>query len=151
DVVDGVSVEGEDEEGRSEKEAAAAFADDVTDTNHEEDISSSYLLEDDFTNSASDLASLGVMNSRHVDLKLKKLTEIRPQGCSSPSSSSSSSSLTASSNSPLSPESGGLQVSTSRDMCSIHLCLCLPLQHLTCCAPFAPQTSLVKKPKTKIS
>ncbi|XP_057199261.1 EH domain-binding protein 1 isoform X8 [Triplophysa rosa] len=51
----------------------------------------------------------GVMNSRHVDLKLKKLTEIRPQGCSSPSSSSSSSSLTASSNSPLSPESGGLQ------------------------------------------
>ncbi|XP_057199256.1 EH domain-binding protein 1 isoform X3 [Triplophysa rosa] len=109
DVVDGVSVEGEDEEGRSEKEAAAAVADDVTDTNHEEDISSSYLLEDDFTNSASDLASLGVMNSRHVDLKLKKLTEIRPQGCSSPSSSSSSSSLTASSNSPLSPESGGLQ------------------------------------------
>uniref|UniRef100_A0A8C1PNH3 EH domain binding protein 1 n=1 Tax=Cyprinus carpio TaxID=7962 RepID=A0A8C1PNH3_CYPCA len=36
----------------------------------------------------------GVMNSRHVDLKLKKLTEIRPQGGSSPSSSSSSSSLT---------------------------------------------------------
>uniref|UniRef100_A0A8C2FXL7 EH domain binding protein 1 n=1 Tax=Cyprinus carpio TaxID=7962 RepID=A0A8C2FXL7_CYPCA len=51
----------------------------------------------------------GVMNSRHVDLKLKKLTEIRPQGGSSPSSSSSSSSLTASSTSPLSPESGGLQ------------------------------------------
>ncbi|XP_056623231.1 EH domain-binding protein 1 isoform X6 [Triplophysa dalaica] len=51
----------------------------------------------------------GVMNSRHVDLKLKKLTEFRPQGCSSPSSSSSSSSLTVSSNSPLSPESGGLQ------------------------------------------
>uniref|UniRef100_A0A9J8D0Y2 EH domain binding protein 1 n=1 Tax=Cyprinus carpio carpio TaxID=630221 RepID=A0A9J8D0Y2_CYPCA len=51
----------------------------------------------------------GVMNSRHVDLKLKKLTEIRPQGGSSPSSSSSSSSLTASSTSPLSPESGGMQ------------------------------------------
>lgn len=49
------------------------------------------------------------MNSRHVDLKLKKLTEMRPQGGSSPSSSSSSSSLTASSTSPLSPESGGLQ------------------------------------------
>ncbi|KTG03961.1 hypothetical protein cypCar_00005642, partial [Cyprinus carpio] len=49
------------------------------------------------------------MNSRHVDLKLKKLTEIRPQGGSSPSSSSSSSSLTASSTSPLSPESGGMQ------------------------------------------
>uniref|UniRef100_A0A8C1QY96 EH domain binding protein 1 n=1 Tax=Cyprinus carpio TaxID=7962 RepID=A0A8C1QY96_CYPCA len=39
-------------------------------------------------------AFIGVMNSRHVDLKLKKLTEIRPQGGSSPSSSSSSSSLT---------------------------------------------------------
>uniref|UniRef100_A0A673KYG4 EH domain-binding protein 1-like n=1 Tax=Sinocyclocheilus rhinocerous TaxID=307959 RepID=A0A673KYG4_9TELE len=51
----------------------------------------------------------GVMNSRHVDLKLKKLTEIQPQGGSSPSSSSSSSSLTASSTSPLSPESGGMQ------------------------------------------
>ncbi|XP_077095632.1 EH domain-binding protein 1 isoform X7 [Siphateles boraxobius] len=51
----------------------------------------------------------GVMNSRHVDLKLKKLAEFRPQGGSSPSSSSSSSSLTASSTSPLSPESGGLQ------------------------------------------
>lgn len=52
-------MEGEDEEGGSEKEAAAAVADDVTDTNHEEDLSSSYLMEDDFTNSASDLASLG--------------------------------------------------------------------------------------------
>ncbi|MCI4382364.1 hypothetical protein PGIGA_G00014030 [Pangasianodon gigas] len=48
-------------------------------------------------------AAGGVMNSRHVDLKLKKLTEVRPQGGSSPSSSSSSSSLTASSTSPLSP------------------------------------------------
>lgn len=47
--------------------------------------------------------SIGVMNSRHVDLKLKKLTEVRPQGGSSPSSSSSSSSLTASSTSLLSP------------------------------------------------
>uniref|UniRef100_A0AAY4DMR9 EH domain binding protein 1 n=1 Tax=Denticeps clupeoides TaxID=299321 RepID=A0AAY4DMR9_9TELE len=36
----------------------------------------------------------GVQNSRHVDLKLKKLAEVRPQGGSSPSSSSSSSSLT---------------------------------------------------------
>nr|XP_009291333.1 EH domain-binding protein 1 isoform X6 [Danio rerio] len=51
----------------------------------------------------------GVTNSRHVDLKLKKITEIRPHGGSSPSSSSSSSSLTASSTSPLSPESGGMQ------------------------------------------
>lgn len=51
----------------------------------------------------------GVMNSRHVDLKLKKLTEIRPHSGSSPSSSSSSSSLTVSSTSPQSPESGDLQ------------------------------------------
>uniref|UniRef100_A0A673KEJ3 EH domain-binding protein 1-like n=1 Tax=Sinocyclocheilus rhinocerous TaxID=307959 RepID=A0A673KEJ3_9TELE len=55
-----------------------------------------------------------VMNSRHVDLKLKKLTEIRPQGGSSPSSSSSSSSLTASSTSPLSPESEHLRRATER-------------------------------------
>uniref|UniRef100_A0A9J8DIQ7 EH domain binding protein 1 n=1 Tax=Cyprinus carpio carpio TaxID=630221 RepID=A0A9J8DIQ7_CYPCA len=111
DVVDGMSVEGEDEESRSDIEAAAAasHAVDVTHTNPEEELSSSCLMEDDFTNSASDLAALGVMNSRHVDLKLKKLTEIRPQGGSSPSSSSSSSSLTASSTSPLSPESGGMQ------------------------------------------
>ncbi|XP_077095630.1 EH domain-binding protein 1 isoform X5 [Siphateles boraxobius] len=108
DVVDGVSVEGVDEEGRSDIEAAASHADDVTHTNPEEELSSC-LMEDDFTNSASDLVSLGVMNSRHVDLKLKKLAEFRPQGGSSPSSSSSSSSLTASSTSPLSPESGGLQ------------------------------------------
>uniref|UniRef100_A0A8C1X7Z6 EH domain binding protein 1 n=1 Tax=Cyprinus carpio TaxID=7962 RepID=A0A8C1X7Z6_CYPCA len=40
------------------------------------------------------IIDVSVMNSRHVDLKLKKLTEIRPQGGSSPSSSSSSSSLT---------------------------------------------------------
>ncbi|XP_065111280.1 EH domain-binding protein 1 isoform X7 [Paramisgurnus dabryanus] len=51
----------------------------------------------------------GVMNSRHVDLKLRKLTEFRPQGGSSPSTSSSSSSLTASSTSPLSPDSGSIQ------------------------------------------
>ncbi|XP_058606141.1 EH domain-binding protein 1 isoform X2 [Onychostoma macrolepis] len=109
DVVDGMSVEGEDEESRSDIEAAASRADDITHTNPEEELSSSSLMEDDFTNSASDLAALGVMNSRHVDLKLKKLTEIRPQGGSSPSSSSSSSSLTASSTSPLSPESGSMQ------------------------------------------
>ncbi|KAL7861595.1 hypothetical protein SRHO_G00130360 [Serrasalmus rhombeus] len=51
-------------------------------------------------------AAGGVMNSRHVDLKLKKLTDVRPQGGSSPSSSSSSSSLTASTTSPLSPGEG---------------------------------------------
>lgn len=72
-------------------------------------------------NSSFLLLSLGVMNSRHVDLKLKKLTEIRPQGSSSPSSSSSSSSLTASSTSPLSPESGGMQVATFTNTDSNHL------------------------------
>lgn len=59
DVVDRVSVEGVDEEGRSDTEAAASHADDVTHTNPEEELSSSCLMEDDFTNSASDLASLG--------------------------------------------------------------------------------------------
>ncbi|XP_042565549.1 EH domain-binding protein 1 [Clupea harengus] len=48
-------------------------------------------------------AAGGVLNSRHVDLKLKKLVDMRPQGGSSPSSSSSSSSLTASTTSPISP------------------------------------------------
>lgn len=61
DVVDGMSVEGEDEESRSDIEAAAAasHAVDVTHTNPEEELSSSCLMEDDFTNSASDLAALG--------------------------------------------------------------------------------------------
>lgn len=74
------------------------------------------------TSSLPPSLSLGVMNSRHVDLKLKKLTEFRPQGGSSPSSSSSSSSLTASSTSPLSPESGGLQV-TFIATCSVFNCI----------------------------
>ncbi|RXN29800.1 EH domain-binding 1 isoform X1 [Labeo rohita] len=59
DVVDGVSVEGEDEQGRSDIEAAGFHDDDVTHTNPEEELSSSCLMEDDFTNSASDLAALG--------------------------------------------------------------------------------------------
>ncbi|XP_029963218.1 EH domain-binding protein 1 isoform X3 [Salarias fasciatus] len=48
----------------------------------------------------------GGANSKHVDLKLKKLVEVSPRGVtspSSPSSTSSSSSPTASSTSPLSP------------------------------------------------
>ncbi|XP_042288979.1 EH domain-binding protein 1 isoform X4 [Thunnus maccoyii] len=48
-------------------------------------------------------------NSKHVDLKLKKLAEVRPGGVtspSSPSSTSSSSTPTASSTSPLSPAEG---------------------------------------------
>uniref|UniRef100_A0A3Q3GB33 EH domain binding protein 1 n=1 Tax=Kryptolebias marmoratus TaxID=37003 RepID=A0A3Q3GB33_KRYMA len=59
----------------------------------------------ELTNPASELTSLGP-NSRHVDLKLKKLAEAGPRGAtspSSPSSTSSSSSPTASSTSPLSP------------------------------------------------
>ncbi|XP_066528609.1 EH domain-binding protein 1 isoform X10 [Hoplias malabaricus] len=61
-------------------------------------------------------AAGGVMNSRHVDLKLKKLTEVRPQAGSSPSSSSSSSSLTASTTSPLSPgEEPELSVQNNAD------------------------------------
>uniref|UniRef100_A0A3Q2UBM7 EH domain binding protein 1 n=1 Tax=Fundulus heteroclitus TaxID=8078 RepID=A0A3Q2UBM7_FUNHE len=60
----------------------------------------------DLTNPASELACLGA-NSRHVDLKLKKLAETSPRGVtspSSPSSTSSSSSPTASSASSLTPE-----------------------------------------------
>lgn len=59
-MMDGINVEGEDEASRSDIEAAAAsHADDVTHTNTEEELSSSCLMEDDFTNSASDLAALG--------------------------------------------------------------------------------------------
>ncbi|XP_047206643.1 EH domain-binding protein 1 isoform X3 [Girardinichthys multiradiatus] len=59
----------------------------------------------ELTNPASELTSLGT-NSKHVDLKLKKLAETSPRvvtSPSSPSSSSSSSSPTTSSASPLSP------------------------------------------------
>ncbi|XP_076016393.1 EH domain-binding protein 1 isoform X2 [Genypterus blacodes] len=63
----------------------------------------------ELTNRGSDLTFLGA-NSRHVDLKLKKLSELRPGGGptspSSPSSTSSSSSPTASSTSPQSPGEG---------------------------------------------
>ncbi|XP_076142071.1 LOW QUALITY PROTEIN: EH domain-binding protein 1 [Alosa pseudoharengus] len=52
--------------------AVAAVA---VDTNLKEVPEYSYVLEDNFTNPASDLAALGVLNSRHVDLKLKKLVE----------------------------------------------------------------------------
>ncbi|XP_069394544.1 EH domain-binding protein 1 isoform X9 [Paralichthys olivaceus] len=51
----------------------------------------------------------GGTNSRHVDLKLKKLVDVSPRGVtspSSPSSTSSSSSPSASSTSPLSPAEG---------------------------------------------
>ncbi|KAM8859456.1 LOW QUALITY PROTEIN: EH domain-binding protein 1 [Spinachia spinachia] len=60
------------------------------------------------TNPASELTPLGT-NSKHVDLKLKKLVELSPRGVtspSSPSSSSSSSTPTASSTSPVSPAEG---------------------------------------------
>ncbi|KAK1793700.1 hypothetical protein P4O66_011460 [Electrophorus voltai] len=99
DIMDGKD---EEEQGGDEEPMAASPDDSVTGREDDEPVASC-LMEDDFTNSASDLASLGVMNSRHVDLKLKKLADLRPQGGSSPSSSSSSSSLTASSTSLLSP------------------------------------------------
>ncbi|KAM9465690.1 EH domain-binding protein 1 isoform 2-T2 [Clarias gariepinus] len=107
DMVSSVYVDGEEEKAEEEQVAPSPDDDDDDDDvivcDNEEEPVASCLLEDDFTNSATDLASLGVMNSRHVDLKLRKLTEVRPQAGSSPSSSSSSSSLTASSTSPLSP------------------------------------------------
>ncbi|XP_027862287.1 EH domain-binding protein 1 isoform X5 [Xiphophorus couchianus] len=59
----------------------------------------------ELTSPASELTSLGT-NSKHVDLKLKKLTETSARGVtspSSPSSTSSSSSPTTFSSSPLSP------------------------------------------------
>ncbi|KAM9727829.1 EH domain-binding protein 1 isoform 2-T3 [Menidia menidia] len=60
----------------------------------------------ELTNPGSELTSLGP-NSRHVDLKLKKLVEAGPRGGASPSSpSSTSSSPSASSTSPLSPTEG---------------------------------------------
>ncbi|XP_076598685.1 EH domain-binding protein 1 isoform X2 [Chaetodon auriga] len=62
----------------------------------------------ELTNPGSELTSLGT-NSKHVDLKLKKLVDASPRRVtspSSPSSTSSSSSPTASSTSPLSPAEG---------------------------------------------
>ncbi|XP_036979770.1 EH domain-binding protein 1 isoform X3 [Acanthopagrus latus] len=62
----------------------------------------------ELTNPGSDLTSLGT-NSKHPDLKLKKLVDVSPRRVtspSSPSSTSSSSSPTASSTSPLSPTEG---------------------------------------------
>ncbi|XP_061602050.1 EH domain-binding protein 1 isoform X2 [Cololabis saira] len=63
----------------------------------------------ELTNPGSELTSPGP-NSKHVDLKLKKLVEAGPRGVTSPTSpsstSSSSSSPTASSTSPLSPVEG---------------------------------------------
>ncbi|AWP14700.1 putative EH domain-binding protein 1 [Scophthalmus maximus] len=63
----------------------------------------------ELTNPGSEPTSLGA-NSRHVDLKLRKLVDVSSRGVTSPSSpsstSSSSSSPTASSSSPLSPAEG---------------------------------------------
>ncbi|MEQ2287334.1 hypothetical protein AMECASPLE_011289, partial [Ameca splendens] len=74
----------------------------------------------ELTNPASELTSLGT-NSKHVDLKLKKLAETSPRGVtspSSPSSTSSSSSPTTSSASPLSP--AGLEVTGQTKSSSRH-------------------------------
>ncbi|XP_077960373.1 EH domain-binding protein 1 isoform X3 [Gasterosteus aculeatus] len=64
----------------------------------------------ELTNPASELTPLGT-NSKHVDLKLKKLVELSPRGVTSPlspssTSSSSSSTPTTSSTSPVSPAEG---------------------------------------------
>ncbi|XP_076016392.1 EH domain-binding protein 1 isoform X1 [Genypterus blacodes] len=68
------------------------------------------LLDISSTAKGNKASPAGGANSRHVDLKLKKLSELRPGGGptspSSPSSTSSSSSPTASSTSPQSPGEG---------------------------------------------
>ncbi|XP_058507040.1 EH domain-binding protein 1 isoform X2 [Solea solea] len=120
--------EEEEEEGRAEEDrlhfagagadadddatvAAAAFALDTNPLPLEASVpaTSSTHGSLELTNPSSELTSLGT-NSKHVDLKLKKLVEISPRGVtspSSPSSTSSSSSPTAtSSSSPLSPTEG---------------------------------------------
>ncbi|XP_034407433.1 EH domain-binding protein 1 isoform X2 [Cyclopterus lumpus] len=116
---------GEDEEeGRSEDEPlrVGGGGDDVLVTNPlppEAPLpaTSSLLVPLELTNPTSELTPLGT-NSKHVDLKLKKLVEVGPRGVASPSSpssssttttttsSSSSSTPTASSTSPVSPAEG---------------------------------------------
>ncbi|XP_054456003.1 EH domain-binding protein 1 isoform X1 [Anoplopoma fimbria] len=59
---------------------------------------SSIYLPLELTNPTSELTSLGT-NSKHVDLKLKKLVELSPRGVTSPSSASSTSTTTTSSSS----------------------------------------------------
>ncbi|KAM3862894.1 EH domain-binding protein 1 [Diretmus argenteus] len=128
DVLDGVTGDDDDvndesgedeEEGRAEEEQlrddddddaiAAAPSASALDTNPPRleaplPTTSSAQGPPQLTNPGSELSTLGV-NSKHVDLKLKKLVEVRPGGAASPSSpsstSSSSSSPTASSTSPL--------------------------------------------------
>ncbi|KAM6956247.1 EH domain-binding protein 1 [Aplochiton taeniatus] len=126
DVLDGVTgeeggIDGQ-EEGRAEDEQlhddddeedeagaiASAAAASVIDTNPPRETlpsTSSARGPQELTNPSSELTPLG-MNSKHVELKLKKLGEARPGGPSSPSSTSSSSSPTASTTSPLSPADG---------------------------------------------
>ncbi|KAG7463061.1 hypothetical protein MATL_G00191420 [Megalops atlanticus] len=98
----------DDDGGDDDGASVATTAVDAVDTNPEELPVCSYLEEgDDLTNPISDFASPGVQNSKHLDLKVKKPLEVRPQ------SSSSSPSTSSSSPSPLSPgespEQEGLQ------------------------------------------
>uniref|UniRef100_A0A1A8G6D3 EH domain binding protein 1 n=1 Tax=Nothobranchius korthausae TaxID=1143690 RepID=A0A1A8G6D3_9TELE len=98
--------------GHDDDSVGAAFSESALVTNQlPQDIlptTSSTQRHLELTNPDSALTSLGT-NSKHVDVKLKKLVETGPRGVtspSSPSSTSSSSSPTASSLSPLSPAEG---------------------------------------------
>ncbi|XP_062422446.1 EH domain-binding protein 1 isoform X2 [Pungitius pungitius] len=124
---DGERGEEEEEEGRSEAEAlrfsggggdgddddaATSASAPVTNPVQGEaslPATSSTHAAPELTNPASELTPLGT-NSKHVDLKLKKLVELSPRGVTSPSSpsssSSSSSTPTTSSTSPVSPTEG---------------------------------------------
>ncbi|CAL8298380.1 unnamed protein product [Merluccius merluccius] len=94
--------------GRNNKAAASAGQSTVALTKAPLSTPASSQGLQELTNPSSELTS--PVNSKHVDLKLKKLVEVRPGGtaasASSPSSSSSSSSPVASSPSPLSPSDG---------------------------------------------
>ncbi|XP_036402374.1 EH domain-binding protein 1 isoform X2 [Megalops cyprinoides] len=101
---DGDDDDGDDDDGASVATAAV----DAVDTNPEELPVCSYLEEgDDITNPISDFAAPGVQNSRHLDLKVKKPLEVRPQSSSSSPFTSSSSPSPQSPGE--SPEQEGLQ------------------------------------------
>lgn len=61
-----VCVDGEEERVEEEEEVAPSPDDDVTVCDNEEEPMASCLLEDDFTNSATDLASLGKLTMHGV-------------------------------------------------------------------------------------
>ncbi|XP_029306112.1 LOW QUALITY PROTEIN: EH domain-binding protein 1 [Cottoperca gobio] len=124
DVLDGVrghreddGGDGERDEGRAEEEPLHFGGDDDTVAATSALVTNPLPLEVPFpatcsthvplelTNPGSEITSLG-SNSKHVDLKLKKLVEVSPRRVSPSSTSSSSSSPTTSSTSPVSPAEG---------------------------------------------